>query len=78
MTCWICHPGPCLTPDECGLPRSRLLRLLRAGCNVAEIACAYGLNEFDLRRRVRALERTVTRRRNKRRYGHLQPVALAT
>lgn len=17
MTCWICHPGPCVTPDDC-------------------------------------------------------------
>ena len=31
MTCWICHPGPCLTPDECGLPAAeRVNRILRA------------------------------------------------
>lgn len=33
MTCWICHPGPCLTPDDCGLPQTghdRVNRILRA------------------------------------------------
>lgn len=28
MICWICHPGPCPTPDDCGLPAlDRLERL---------------------------------------------------
>ena len=44
------------------LPRSALLRLVRARCNASEIAAAYGLDELEVERRMRHLAITVQRR----------------
>jgi hypothetical protein len=57
------------------MTRSALLRLLRHGCNAAELAFWEGVPELDMRRTIRALERVVNRRLPKR-HGRKRRVLL--
>ena len=63
MTCWICHPGPCLTPDECGPVMPSVRQVMAAMPDLARFSARLNDPDFPTAQERADAERALAQNR---------------